>query len=595
MNSKVREEHLWQNVFRDAGIAIALLDMEGRLLRANAALIEMLGYGEDELRSMSVADLSHPEDMAADQAAFDRLLSGGESRYQIEKRYIRKDGALVWGLLTVSLVRDDDGRPTHIVGMIENIDARKRAEAAQREAEWRLLAILDSLPAYVAEIGRDGRYLFVNRAYEETFKRGRAEIEGRPVHEILAEADHEALASRIAAALDGVPVTYEDRIRLGDKGPRHLRVSYLPHRAEDGRVSSFFVFGQDDTERHVAEREREEVLRRLEEKTRMLDAVLSAAAESISLFGRDGRYLYASRRAARGLGVDQAAIIGRRFHELGVPPVIADQIERHRLQVMETGSSVTAEIDVPTVAGPRAYEYTLNPVRDAGGAVVAVVAVAHDMTDRKQVEDSIRRSLTEKEVLLREIHHRVKNNMQVIVSLLNLQSQGFTQPELRHSHEELGNRIRALALVHQMLTEGPTLERIDLSDYVARLVEQLRRFHLGDGRRIEVRLKLEPVSIDMDRAVPLGLIVNEMVSNCFVHAFPDDRRGVATVALAERDGVVELSVTDNGIGFAGPDPDGTSLGTRLIKVLSNQIAGTVRYEVLEPGTRAVVRWPATPG
>ncbi|HET8725950.1 MAG TPA: histidine kinase dimerization/phosphoacceptor domain -containing protein, partial [Alphaproteobacteria bacterium] len=314
--------------------------------------------------------------------------------------------------------------------------------------------------------------------------------------------------------------------------------------------------------------------------------------DSISMFDRDGRYLYASRRVAEGLGLDPAEIIGRRLRDFGLPEGVVRQLDEHMERAMATGEPVTAEIEVSIARGLRHFDYTMSPVRDAEGNVVAVVTTGRDMTERKRVEDDLRRSLAEKEVLLREVHHRVKNNLQIIVSLVNLQSQGFDNAELHQSYEDLGNRIRALALVHQMLTEGPMLERIDLAHYVGRLTEQLRRFHLGAGQRIAVRLSLQPVTVGMDSAVPLGLIVNELVSNALIHAFPDGRSGTVTIGLADRDGRVELSVADDGTGFDGNVPStGPGLGTRLVAVLARQIGGEVGYEIVKPGTRVTVAWP----
>ncbi|HET8727473.1 MAG TPA: PAS domain S-box protein, partial [Alphaproteobacteria bacterium] len=258
----VQDEDLWRTVFRDAGTAIALLDLEGRLVRANPSLVRFLGYEEAELLAMSVADLTHPDDLEADRAAFDRLIAGEGGRYQLEKRHIRKDGATVWGLLTASLGRDEAGRPSFVIGMIEDIDARKRAEA-------RLRALVDAMPAFVSEVDADHRYVVVNRVYEQAFGRERAELEGCHVRDVLGDAVYERIAERIAVALSGREVTYEDTLDLG-YGPRRLHVSYIPHPDADGRVRSFFLFGLDHTERVTAERERHEALQRLGEKTRML-------------------------------------------------------------------------------------------------------------------------------------------------------------------------------------------------------------------------------------------------------------------------------------------------------------------------------------
>ncbi|MGB8647391.1 MAG: histidine kinase dimerization/phosphoacceptor domain -containing protein [Anaerolineae bacterium] len=201
----------------------------------------------------------------------------------------------------------------------------------------------------------------------------------------------------------------------------------------------------------------------------------------------------------------------------------------------------------------------------------------NEMTDRlKAHEDQLEAGVREKEVLLQEIHHRVKNNMQIIASLLNLQLGTLTDPVARATLRDSQTRIRAMALVHEKLYRSTDLSRIDLETYIRSLTASLYHTYAPNLRQIEMTLALQPIGLGIDRAIPCGLILNELVTNALKHAFPNGQPGNIQVELtATPDGRVRLAVSDNGVGL----PDGLdiekldSLGLQLVDTLTAQIGG----------------------
>jgi len=194
----------------------------------------------------------------------------------------------------------------------------------------------------------------------------------------------------------------------------------------------------------------------------------------------------------------------------------------------------------------------------------------------KRAEDLL---LMEKGIMLQEIHHRVKNNMQVIVSLLNLQAMKLADPEVRRIFDDSTGRIRSMALVHEHLYRSPSLLTIDFSGYLKALIPSL--FLRSEYERVSYATEFEPVFLTIDQALPCGLIANELVNNSLRHAFPGGRSGMIKILLKKDEhSRVILKVGDNGVGFGGDFEElkKTSLGFQIVDILARQIQGTLSIE-----------------
>ncbi len=226
-------------------------------------------------------------------------------------------------------------------------------------------------------------------------------------------------------------------------------------------------------------------------------------------------------------------------------------------------------------ANSQTFDVRMTPLYDGRDQIVSRIFVLRDIGERKKMEEQIKASLHEKEALLKEIHHRVKNNLQIISSLLNLQSERAGSTAVTQALQEGQNRVRSMALIHENLYRSNNLAQIDFGAYVRELVGQLHRTYSEHARRVTVDVQVEALFLPMETAVPCGLILNELFSNAVKHAFVDGRAGQISIQLQSDHNDYRLTVADNGVGLP-PQFDyrqTTTLGLQLVHTLVGQLDG----------------------
>lgn len=327
-----------------------------------------------------------------------------------------------------------------------------------------------------------------------------------------------------------------------------------------------------------------------------LAAMVESSNDAIIGEALDGEITSWNRAAQNLFGYAADEVIGSSIHIL-IPSEREVEDARIRATVAEGGVVPLFEtIRLAKDGSPIEVSVSVSPILDTSGRVVGASKIIHDVTHVRRAEAALRESrelvelerakkqrvlegaLEEKEVLLREIHHRVKNNLQVISSLLQLQAGHVGSGETRRLFLESEGRIRSMALVHEKLYQSDDFAHIDFGDYVRDLVAGLADSHGGALGRIHLEVLCDAIQVEIDRAIPCGLVINELVANSFKHGFPDERVGRITVEVVKPDaGTIVIRVADNGIGWpASFDPIASpSLGLRLVRILANQLRGSV--------------------
>lgn len=245
--------------------------------------------------------------------------------------------------------------------------------------------------------------------------------------------------------------------------------------------------------------------------------------------------------------------------------------------------------------GTKVYrQYVLYPIKDQNNQVIEVSGLGIDITENKRYEERITQSLKEKEILLKEVHHRVKNNMQVISSILNLQSSYVTDNYALNLLKESQNRIKTMAYIHESLYQNKTFSSINFSDYVTTLTNNILHSYTASIQKVRLVMDLQKVILNLDTSIPAGLIINELVTNSIKHAFNDEKEGIIFINLYTKDNILFLEVSDNGKGFPKEvDFKNTnSLGLQLVNTLVEQLNGNIELrENKEKGTGFFINFP----
>lgn len=336
----------------------------------------------------------------------------------------------------------------------------------------------------------------------------------------------------------------------------------------------------------MIERKRAEDM--LKEKEELYRTLVENAHDLILEILYDGRIMYASSNHKEILGYEPEELFGRNAFEF-MHPDDCSAVMSAFIQGFGRGAAGRAVYRYRHKNGEwRWFEGTGKPFRTSTGEIRAIVDT-REITERKKAEERIQESLRQKESLLREIHHRVKNNLQVISSLLSLQSDYAKDEESLSLFYESQNRISTIALIHEKLYQSRNIDGIKMLDYITDLTRNLLRVYKDLGGNIDVQINAYDISIDIDRAIPCGLIINELFSNCLKHAFRyseserlsrKTRNKVSVEIYSDSDGVLILSVKDNGVGFPeGVDFRNTdTLGLQLVCTLTDQLKGTIELQ-----------------
>jgi PAS domain S-box-containing protein len=445
-----------------------------------------------------------------------------------------------------------------------------------------LEGFLEAAPDAIVVVERSGTIVIVNQLAERLFGYTRQELLAMQIEGLVPQGFRERHAGyrdnyfrepRTRPMGEGRELS--GRRKNGSEFP--VEISLSPLKTETGTLVISII--RDATAR-----------KKVEARFR---GFLEAAPDAIIIVNREGQMVIINTQAERLFRLTRESLLGRPIETL-VPERFRGRHVGHRgpffsdPRVRPMGSGLEL-FGLRGDGSEFPVEISLSPIETEEG--VLVLAAVRDISERKLVETTLRSSLKEKEVLLQEIHHRVKNNLQIVSSMLNLQMEKLSDTKAIELFKESQNRVRSIALFHEKLYQSRDLGRVELGEYIRGLANGSFATYGVNPDDIILAVNTEDIPLDVDAAISCGLVVNELVSNSLKHAFPDRRRGQVEVILRAVGTDVVLEVADDGVGFPA-DLDfrsPSSLGLKLVAIFTEQVGGTMDL-AREGGTRFSLRF-----
>ena len=484
--------------------------------------------------------------------------------------------------LTVALLRDESDNVFGAMAVARDITEAKLAQEELEASEERYRSILDNANDAIFTLDDSGFFTYTNPSFNELLGYSEIELSKRTVHDVIQglpkrgktwiKAIAESGAEREFVAADGKVLTMLGgaTIQHNDKGkPTGVRGIYL-----------------DITDMLLHERRAKTQSAKLEsifDSTENMIMFTMDSADRVNAFNKNFKNIF---EYDFGLTFDTSKSFIEHISRVVDEEPYQGQL-RLFLRAME-GKPQQFELPLKTIHGEsRWYQVFLNPV-SLGEDQREISCIAYDITERKEIDRAIRSALKEKEVLLQEVHHRVKNNLQVISSMLNLQKSFVKDPETLNLLEESTNRIATMSYIHESLYRNTDFANISFAEYLQRLSANLIQSYSRSDCEVVLQTVFDEVYLSLEQAIPCGLITNELVSNSLKYAFPDRAQGIITLRIQHVEGgAVELEVSDDGVGLP-PGMDfakNDSLGVYLVQALTEQIDGELVVTSVDQGRK----------
>lgn len=563
-----QEEHsaFLQNILESSTeYSIIGKDLAGKILLWNAGARRLYGYTPGEVIAKANSVILHtPEDILAGKPEEIMAAALSTGKWEGTLTRVRKNGQRFTARVVITPRRDAGGTAIGFLLISKDISDEIRLTEELKGMQFYARSLIEASLDPLVTISPEGKITDVNEGSINVTGISRERLIGTDFSDYFTEPEkarqgYQQVFSR--GAVTDYPLT----IRHRDGRLTDVLYNASVYKDAAGNVLGVFAAARDVTES-----------RRAEQRFRTL---IESAPDAMVLANQEGIILLVNNQTESLFGYTREEILGKSV-EIFVPKRYRDAhpgnrakfFGEPRLRPMGAGLDLWG---VRKDGSEFPIEISLSPIESPQG--LSVAATIRDVTRTKDIEFQIRSSLKEKEALLQEIHHRVKNNLQVIASLLSLQSAYITDPVTLTQFQESQGRIRSMALIHEKLYQSAAMASVDLADYVRSLSAILLRTYSANTN-VSLVCDVDTVAVSIDAAVPIGLMLNELVTNALKYAFPRGRIGQLVVALKIRDdGCLSLCVQDDGIGLGSDFELGkaNTLGLRLVRMFAKQLRAEV--------------------
>lgn len=562
--------------------AVILYDRDLRYTICDGSGLQDIGFSGEALQGKTIWEL-FPPDLCAILEPHYRAALVGESR-TFEVGYGNK-------LLLLQSLPVTNDRGEIFAGMVlaQDITERKQAEIALRKSEERFALAVEGIKDGIWDWDIESGHLYLSPRWKSMLGFADDEVPHRieSWQQTLHPDDYERAITTLDDYLTGKSSTYEQEFRARHKDGHYRWILARGAALRDDRGKPYRMAGShtDITERKQAEVQLQRQL-----------AAIEAASDGIAILNSDGQFIYLNHAHVGFFGFDSARdILGQTWRAL----YDDSEIERFETEILPVlrreghwqGQAIARRQDGSTFV----EDLSFTQLADGGCICVCrdISEMMRTLSELKQTEEKLKASLNEKELLLKEVHHRVKNNLQIISSIFSLQSQSLEDEKILAILQDSQARIASMALIHEKLYQSKNIAQIDFAEYIKNLTTNLFSSYNIGNRQIALDLDVEKLSLNLDTAIPCGLLINELVSNALKHAFRDREVGQIKIEFSilppDR---LRLIVRDNGVGLPSnfDSRTGYSLGFRLIRALSRQLKGNLEIDRTQ-GTCFTVTFP----
>lgn len=555
--SLVQQRNYTETILDSLPSIYLLMDEDFNFVQWNRNAELYTEYGNDELNEKNAFDLIVPEDHEELKRATQRVISGeGEGA---ELRLLTKSGKEIHYYWKGYYITLDNQKYFLCVGL--DITQQKETEKKLLDEKRFNEALIESLPGVFYMLDGDQKFIRWNKNFEKEFGYTADEIKGMATADFISQTDYPSVQRKFEAVFEKgqseieIPVVAKD----GEKIPYYLTGKKFVRDDEEFLVG----VGHDISEQKKAR----EQLKKSEELFRNL--FLNAPA-AIVMVNPDNKIQSINKAFQEMFGYSEQELLGKDIDGVLVPDEeYSDAPKMPRKNAMDNfhkeARRLTKEGELVDVFVAAIPVYIDNEPLAGFGMYI-------DITDQKKYEEEIYSSLKEKHVLLQEIHHRVKNNLAVISGLIQLQLYETENPTIKDILKECESRIQTMALIHEKLYRSQNLSQIYCDTYIVDLVNTIRNT-IGSEKDITVQTEIEDVSLNINQAVPFALLVNEVLTNSFKHAFRDRDQGSIKIILNEQDDQLQVRLSDNGVGLPGSVSleESDTLGLTLIQKFLQQL------------------------
>ena len=624
------QNYLFQEITDSISGLIYIYDLEEqRNIYSNQYVTSALGYTPLKIQQMGqnvFSQIIHPEDspqiLAGIKMQETLTINDEDSLWTLEYRIRHADGSWRWWYSRNRPFRyHSDGRAKQIVGFAQDITDRKHIELELQSSQHFLQAITETTPGivYIYDL-QANRNIYINSLAPKILGYTKAQIDelgSNLLGQIINPADLAIITPLVMEQLaQGAIAKSEYRLRNAQGEWRwaleHTTVFQASAEGVPQQLLGIVIDIHDRTvaeatlrevnielENRVTEQTQElwrtninlaheinqkiEIEAALRQSEEFFRAIFEQAAVGINIADADGKLIKVNQKMCEMFGYTEAELLDMTWMDATAPEFVPRGLAYNTKRNRGEFGSQSIEKQGICKDGSRLWvNTTISLLRDPLSNLSYDLAITQDISDRKAAEAQIQANLQEKELLLKEIHHRVKNNLQVISSLLTLQSQNLEDPAILTLFQDSQTRIHAIALIHDQLYKTTQFKQINFAEYIKNLVSHLHQLHSYSLDSIQIQTNIADLLLNVETAIPCGLIINELVINALKYAFPESIKSIDKQIIIElqqlSDQQLSLSIKDNGIGILNDYhklETTNTLGLRLVKILTQQLEGEI--------------------